>query len=106
VLIRAFFDARRADGGRVRLSVKSFLPLLIVANGRGFEDKEDERCINVKEASVSSFPKLTPSFLTSHSNTICFDGMISLLDSGQKRREQCAGVVQIRSEVSNSKENF
>jgi len=96
MLIRAFFDARREDGGRVRLPMKSFSPLLMVANGREFDDKEEERCINVKEASVSSFPKLTPSRermldaavlapMTLDSKTFCFDGMMSLVDSRAKR---------------------
>jgi hypothetical protein len=83
MLVRAFFDvARREDGDRVRIPVKLFSPLLIVANGRGFDDKEEDRCINVMDAASSSFPKLTPSsfllLMMSDSNTFCFVGMVAL----------------------------
>lgn len=81
MLVLAFFVARRRDGERVRTPLKLFSPFLIVATGRGFDDKEEDRCINVMEAASSSFPKLTtpPCWLLmkSDSNTFCFVGMMN-----------------------------
>jgi hypothetical protein len=85
MLILAFFAvARREDGERVRMPVKLFSPFLIVAIGRGFDDRAEDICINALDAASSSFPKLTTSscslLMMSDSNTFCFVGMMSFVD--------------------------
>ena len=75
MFVLTFLVARRRDGERVRIPLMLFPPFLIDATGRGFDDKEEDRCINVMEAASSSFPKLsTPS--KSDNNTFCFVGMV------------------------------